>query len=177
MLISQSHMFFSLHPSVFNYQVCSFKGWPRRWRPWRSKPAGTLESDQTFSSCRQSGNGLSLPASQSSSDTCSHEVRAVCDDYTCCTCTAEYNSSAAILEWSIKFTLALWSAVLAALGVVASWSVASQSAMVDLNPKLGALLMAMGNRVSFFVQSLLITGRCSSWLCIDDGCWFQLFSG
>lgn len=49
-----SHIcFFPLHPSfhqsLFNYQVCSFKGWPRRRRPWRSKPAGTLESDQMFS--------------------------------------------------------------------------------------------------------------------------------
>lgn len=55
MLISQSHMvLFSLHSSVFNDQVCSFKGWPRRRRPWRSKSAGTLESNQTFSGCRQS---------------------------------------------------------------------------------------------------------------------------
>lgn len=145
MLISQLHLFFffSLHPSVLNYQVCRFKGWPRRRRPWRSKPVGTLESDQMFSDCRQSGNGLSLPASQSSSDTYRHKLRAICDDYTCCTCTAEYNSSATILEWSIKFTLALWSAVLAALGV-AGWSVASQSAMVDLNPRLGDSLVAMG---------------------------------
>ena len=49
-----------------NYRAFGFKGWPRKGRPPSSKPAGTLESDQTLTGCRRWKHGLCLPASSHS---------------------------------------------------------------------------------------------------------------
>lgn len=108
---------------MFNYQVCSFKGCPRRGRPPRSKPAGTLEPDQTLS-----GWMLASVCQHQSHPWIQAAMKHVCQDHArfCCACTAEHDSSLNVLEGPVRFPPT------------------RRRAALDLYPRLGAPLLAAG---------------------------------
>lgn len=125
--------FFPLHPSfhqsLFNYQVCSFKGWPRRRRPWRSKPAGTLESDQMFS----------------------HPLIHTATKY-------------------VLFVMIIH---------VAFAQLNTTAQRLSLNDPYNSFSLygVLCLQLSVLLQAVALHHSCNSWLCIDDGYWFQMFSG
>lgn len=158
-------VFFYISTSMFNYQVCSFRGCLRRGRPPRSKPAGTLEPDQTVSG---------LEAAEQRPQAAS--IRVILG----------YRQ-----PWNTFVGIVQALVALAQLNTTARWTSLKdlwdslppdgglRSATLDLYPRLGAPLVADGGGWGggvVFVQAALIHERCDGWLRKDDGCRFRMFS-